>query len=88
MTDLRQMFRAVGTALAGVVAADTTAAPPADPRLVHRMLTDLGLGGDDDTALRAFQASAGLTVDGFAGPDTTHALVTALRDRRHWDLAA
>ncbi|MGY0235448.1 peptidoglycan-binding protein [Longispora urticae] len=88
MSDLRQMFRAVGTALAGVVATDTTAAPPADPDVVHEMLAELGLPGDDDAALRRFQAEAGLTVDGFAGPVTTHALVTAVRDRHHWDLAA
>ena len=82
-------LNAVGAALAGTVSAPAGAVPPVDPRLVRRMLAELGMArhrageGEVNTALRRFQARSGLTVDGVAGPLTARALARYVREARH-----
>jgi murein L,D-transpeptidase YcbB/YkuD len=79
---------AVGTALAGTVAATGDAAPPADPRVVRQLLTEIGVPpagsspADLDRALRRFQLRCGLSADGVAGPRTVHALARCAADIR------
>ncbi len=98
---IRQAFGVVGvavsTVLAGAVGAAGDAAPPADPRIVRDLLTELGLASatsspvDLDKALRRFQFRSGLIADGVAGPRTVHALArraTDVRELRELGLAA
>ena len=86
---MRRTLFAVGAALAGAVSAQDSAAPPADPRAVRRLLTEVGIlrpGAFDaelSQALRRFQARAGLAVDGVAGPRTVQALTRSAREARH-----
>ncbi|MDG6107802.1 peptidoglycan-binding protein [Dactylosporangium aurantiacum] len=86
---VRRTLQAVGAALAGAVSAPEAAAPPADPRAVRALLAEIGLlhprapESDVPLELCRFQARAGLTVDGIAGPRTVRALVQAAREARH-----
>jgi murein L,D-transpeptidase YcbB/YkuD len=78
----------MGTALAGAVGAADEAVPPADPKLVRDLLTEIGMvpvgASSDDQwlALRRFQARAGLAVDGVAGPTTVRLLARRAREVR------
>ncbi|MFB9450054.1 peptidoglycan-binding protein [Dactylosporangium vinaceum] len=86
---VRRIFTVVGAALAGTVNATDDAVPPADPREVRALLTDVGLirvaafDAEVPQALRRFQARAGLVVDGIAGPRTVQALARSAREARH-----
>ena len=86
---VRRTLQAVGAALAGAVSAPDAAAPPADPRAVRALLADIGLlhprspESDVPLTLCRFQARAGLTIDGIAGPRTVQALTRAAREARH-----
>ncbi|WP_284044333.1 peptidoglycan-binding domain-containing protein [Actinoplanes sp. M2I2] len=89
----RGMLTVVGSAVGAVIG--WNAPPPADPAVVRALLAEIGrpAGETDDeltTAVRAFQARAGLTTDGVAGPRTVHVLNRYAMDRRAWqrDLAA
>jgi hypothetical protein len=81
-------LHAIGAALAGTVGGTGDAVPPADPAWVRQTLVEIGILDPDDTdaeagdALRRFQASSGLTVDGVAGPRTAHSLVRYAREAR------
>jgi hypothetical protein len=82
-------LNAVGAALVGTVSAPAEAVPPVDPRLVRRILAELGMArhrageAEVNTALRRFQARSGLTVDGMAGPLTARALARSANEARH-----
>ena len=90
----RRWLDAVGTAVVGAVSGETVAAeqPPLGTADLQRLLVDAGLltpaaitGRPDDwtlAALRRFQATAVLRVDGVAGPRTVHALCQAAADAR------
>lgn len=86
---VRRTLQAVGAALAGAVSAPDAAAPPADPRAVRALLADIGLlhprapEADVPLTLCRFQARAGLTIDGVAGPRTVQALARTAREARH-----
>ncbi|MEV4512735.1 peptidoglycan-binding domain-containing protein [Dactylosporangium sp. NPDC049525] len=86
---VRRTLQAVGAALAGAVSAPDAAAPPADPRAVHALLAEIGLlhprapEAEMPLVLCRFQARAGLTIDGIAGPRTVQALTRAAREARH-----
>jgi murein L,D-transpeptidase YcbB/YkuD len=85
---VRRTLGVVGAVLAGTVTASSADAPPADPRTVRALLVEIGVlpSSAPDTAvkpaLRRFQARAGLSVDGVAGPQTCHALVRHAREAR------
>jgi peptidoglycan hydrolase-like protein with peptidoglycan-binding domain len=90
----RGMLSVVGNAVGGLIGW-SEAPPPADPECLRTLLTDLGREpGDSEEELteevRAFQARAGLTPDGVAGPRTVHVLVRKAREARDLrvDLAA
>ncbi|MET7424563.1 peptidoglycan-binding domain-containing protein [Dactylosporangium sp. NPDC005555] len=86
---VRRTLQAVGAALAGAVSAPDAAAPPADPREVRVLLTEIGLLrprsplSDVPLTLCRFQSRAGLAIDGVAGPKTVQALTRAAREARH-----
>jgi Putative peptidoglycan binding domain len=93
----RRVAGAVGAAVASVMlpGSGQRYQPPADPTLVRALLADVGLpavagAAGLATALRRFQAGAGLATDGVAGPRTVHALSQAAGDARElraWGLA-
>lgn len=85
---VRRTLGVVGAVLAGTVAASGSSAPPADSRVVRALLVEIGMlpagsapdGAAVTVALRRFQAQAGVTVDGVAGPQTCHALARYARE--------
>jgi murein L,D-transpeptidase YcbB/YkuD len=85
---VRRTLGVVGAVLAGTVTASGSDVPPADPRTVRALLVEIGALSPDapeaavKRALRRFQARAGLTVDGVAGPQTCHSLVRYAREAR------
>jgi len=86
---VRRILHVVGAALAGTVNATDEAVPPADPREVRALLSEVGMlrpgafEAELSQALRRFQARAGLAVDGVAGPRTAQALARSAREARH-----
>jgi murein L,D-transpeptidase YcbB/YkuD len=91
---VRRALSVVGAVLAGTVTSSGSNVPPADPRVVRALLTEIGLLSADrgvdqarlQRALRRFQAVAGLAVDGVAGPKTCHALARYAREARELNL--
>jgi murein L,D-transpeptidase YcbB/YkuD len=90
-------LNAVGTVLACAVGAAGEGAPAADPGSVRDLLVEIGLPPASErdcdlaSALRRFQARAGLVTDGFAGPRTVHLLAryaNELRELHELGLAA
>jgi murein L,D-transpeptidase YcbB/YkuD len=85
---VRRTIIAVGAVLAGTVSASGSCAPPADPGTIRALLGEIGMlprGASEATAnaaLRRFQARAGLTADGVAGPLTCRALARCAREAR------
>jgi peptidoglycan hydrolase-like protein with peptidoglycan-binding domain len=85
----RGMLGLVGTAVGGLIGWTDEAPPAADPASLRRLFADLGVRvGDDpnseklDSAVRRFQARAGLRVDGVAGPRTVHLLARYAEEAR------
>ncbi len=93
----RRVVGAVGAAVVSVMVPGTGQGfqPPADPALVRELLADVGRPAGPAaaglaSAVRRFQAGAGLLADGVAGPRTVHALSQAAADARElraWGLA-
>jgi murein L,D-transpeptidase YcbB/YkuD len=85
---VRRTLGVVGAVLAGTVTASGSNVPPADPKTVRALLVEIGLlprqapEAAVPPALRRFQAEAGVTVDGLAGPETCHALARYAREAR------
>jgi peptidoglycan hydrolase-like protein with peptidoglycan-binding domain len=80
----RGMLSVVGTAVGGLIGWTDEAPPAADPASLRRLFADLGVrvGEDLDSAVRRFQARAGLLVDGVAGPRTVHLLARYAEETR------
>jgi peptidoglycan hydrolase-like protein with peptidoglycan-binding domain len=85
----RRVAGAVGAAVVSVMVPGTGQSfqPPADPALVRELLADVGRPAGPDaagltSAVRRFQAGAGLLVDGVAGARTMHSLSQAAADAR------
>jgi murein L,D-transpeptidase YcbB/YkuD len=79
----RGVLNLVGTVVGGFIGWSDQPAPSADPRSLRALFADLGIpAGDLDAAVRRFQARAGLTVDGVAGPRTVHRLVRYAEEAR------
>jgi hypothetical protein len=85
----RGMLSVVGTAVGGLIGWTDEAPPAADPASLRELFADLGVRvGDDpnsddlDSAVRRFQARAGLLVDGVAGPRTVHLLARYAKEAR------
>jgi peptidoglycan hydrolase-like protein with peptidoglycan-binding domain len=75
-----------GTAVGGLIGWSDPV-PSADPVSLRALFADLGMRvgpADDDlvAAVRRFQAHAGLTTDGVAGPQTVHRLARYAREAR------
>ncbi|GAA4208399.1 peptidoglycan-binding domain-containing protein [Actinocatenispora rupis] len=89
MGNVRRLVVAVAGAMVDGAAAEV---PPVEPGLAQELLVDAGLlrpgqvTGRFDlvtaTAVRRFQAGAGLVSDGVVGPRTAQALSRAAADRR------
>lgn len=82
----RRMLSMVGIAVGGLIGWSDPP-PPADPESLRTLLGELGMrpGGSDDeltAALREFQARAGLSPDGVAGPRTVHLLARYAEEAR------
>ena len=80
----RGVLRVVGTAVGGLIGWTDEAPPAADPASLRRLFADLGMTDDEDldSAVRRFQACAGLEVDGVAGPRTVHLLARYAKEAR------
>ena len=83
----RGMLTLVGTAVGGLIGWSGEPVPAADPRSLRALFADLGERVGDtaaelETAVRRFQARAGLRPDGVAGPLTVHALARYAREAR------
>ncbi len=92
----RGMLSLAGTAVGGLIGWSGEPVPAADPRSLRGLFADLGepvgeTAAELETAVRRFQARAGLRGDGVAGPRTVHALAryaAEARDLRRAGLAA
>jgi hypothetical protein len=85
MASTMSALRMIGTAVGGLIGW-TRDVPSADPAALRSLFAELdvrvGTRPEDLTAaVRHFQAQAGLTPDGEAGPKTVHALVSECRRR-------
>lgn len=81
------MLEVVGTAVGGLIGWTDDPGPGADPGALRELFADLGVDTGVDaagleSAVRRFQARAGLRTDGIAGPATVHALVRYAEEAR------
>lgn len=77
----------VGNAVGGLIGWTADPAPSADPASLRALFDDLGVPVAADaaaleSAVRTFQAQAGLHTDGVAGPQTVHALARYAEEAR------
>lgn len=83
----RGMLGLVGAAVGGLIGWSGEPVPAADPVALRALFADLGrrVGGtaaELETAVRRFQAEAGLRPDGVAGPRTVHLLARYAEEAR------
>lgn len=73
------MLSVVGTAVGGLIGWTAELGPSADPGSLRELFDEVGVpvgpgAAALESAVRRFQAHAGLDTDGVAGPATVHAL--------------